>query len=95
MIKITNHIGDNYLDFFNIILSLLIYNILKKGVLMKNFKINSLSKENSDGKYSNFFNATNNIDFKNNFVIIELDSLEHKESLQSVLLLAIANKINS
>lgn len=47
------------------------------------------------GEYFKYFNGTNNLDFRSDFVVIELEELDSKELLKSVVLAAIAHRINT
>lgn len=47
------------------------------------------------GEYFKYFNGINNLNFRSDFVVIELEELDSKELLKSVVLAAIAHKINT
>lgn len=55
---------------------------------------NMLHSYTKDGMYGRYFEGENNIDLDNNFVVLELDALNSKGSLQSVVLLILMVQIN-
>jgi len=48
-----------------------------------------------DGEYYKYFNGENNLKFTSDFVILELEEIDSKEQLKSVVLAAIAHTINT
>lgn len=48
-----------------------------------------------DGEYFKYFNGENNLKFKSDFVVLELEEIDSKEQLKSVVLAAIAHAINT
>jgi conjugal transfer ATP-binding protein TraC len=64
--------------------------------LMLNDLINALYPfGHVDGEYFKYFNGENNLKFRSDFVVIELEEIDSKEQLKSVVLAAIAHAINS
>lgn len=55
---------------------------------------NMLHSYTKDGMYGRYFEGENNIDLDNNFVVLELDALNSKGALQSVVLLILMIQIN-
>lgn len=50
---------------------------------------------NPDGEYYRYFNGTNNLKFRSDFVVLELEEIDSKAHLKSVVLAAIAHTINT
>lgn len=50
---------------------------------------------NPEGEYFKYFNGENNLKFKSDFVVLELEEIDSKEQLKSVVLAAIAHAINT
>lgn len=48
-----------------------------------------------DGEYYQYFNGDNNLKFKSDFVVLELEELDSKSHLKSVVLASIAHTINT
>lgn len=58
--------------------------------------INSLyAFGNPEGEYFRYFNGENNLKFRSDFVVLELEEIDSKEQLKSVVLAAIAHAINT
>lgn len=47
------------------------------------------------GEYFKYFNGTSNLEFQSDFVVIELEEIDSKDLLKSVVLAAISHKINT
>lgn len=47
------------------------------------------------GEYYKYFNGTSNLEFRSDFVVIELEEIDSKDLLKSVVLAAISHKINT
>jgi len=47
------------------------------------------------GEYYRYFNGPNNLDFESDFVVLELEEIDQKEGLKSVVLAAIAQTIST
>ena len=54
-----------------------------------------LEKFSTGGAYGRLFNGVNNIDFENDFVVLEMDGLSDQKALGSVLLLSVMMNIQS
>lgn len=50
---------------------------------------------NPKGEYYKYFNGPNNLDFRSDFVVIELEELDSKDLLKSVVLAAVSHRINT
>jgi len=50
---------------------------------------------NPDGEYFKYFNGDNNLKFTSDFVVLELEEIDSKDQLKSVVLASIAHAINS
>ncbi|HRF52661.1 MAG TPA: hypothetical protein PKV29_08360, partial [Trichococcus flocculiformis] len=47
------------------------------------------------GMYSHLFNGANNVNFENDFVVLELDGLNEQKQLRSVILLQMQMNIQA
>ncbi len=50
---------------------------------------------NPNGEYYRYFNGPNNLKFRSDFVVLELEEIDSKDHLKSVVLAAIAHAINT
>lgn len=48
-----------------------------------------------EGEYFKYFNGENNLKFRSDFVVLELEEIDSKEQLKSVVLAAVAHAINT
>ena len=50
---------------------------------------------NPEGEYFKYFNGENNLKFRSDFVVLELEEIDSKDQLKSVILASIAHAINT